>query len=90
MPSNPASEHSQPRYPYTIGFNLAELITNMCALVQFHSRKVLDYTRHNEKEERDLAAKARKYCEIAEVLILRCQDALDDADLTNGESASQG
>jgi hypothetical protein len=61
----------------------------MCASVQFHSRKVFDFSTHNANHERDLAAKARKYCEIAEVLILRCQDALDEADLTNEEGASQ-
>jgi hypothetical protein len=55
----------------------------------FSFAKILDFSTHNANHERDLAAEAREYCEITEVLILRCQDALDEADLTNEEGASQ-
>jgi len=66
---------------FTISYDLQELIVNMCALVQFHSRKIKDLIEHKTNNNDELAQRAETYCSITETLILRCQDAMDGQEL---------
>jgi hypothetical protein len=76
-------------YPYTVGFHQNEIIINMCALALFHSRKVADVAGHEESRNAKLSERARQYMKIAENLIMRCQEALDDRDLNDLESSQK-
>lgn len=64
-----------------ISYDLQELVVNMCALVQFHSRKIKDLIEHKTNNDNELARRAEVYCTITETLILRCQDAMDDGEI---------
>lgn len=64
-----------------ISYDLQELVVNMCALVQFHSRKIKDLIEHKTNNNNELARRAEVYCTITETLILRCQDAMDDGEI---------
>lgn len=64
-----------------ISYDLQELVVNMCALVQFHSRKIKDLIEHKTNNNNELARRAEVYCTMTETLILRCQDAMDDGEI---------
>ena len=69
-------------HPYVVGFELHELVVNMCALVLYHSKKISEIADLSSSgSDQQLKDKAKRYADTAESLILRLQDALDESDL---------
>lgn len=76
MPSN------KPARPYTVGFELHELVINISALVLYHSKKINELAELSSAEsDQQQREKAKRYADVAETLIIRLQDAIDENEI---------
>lgn len=76
MPSN------KPARPYTVGFELHELVINISALVLYHSKKINELAELSSAESnQQQREKAKRYADVAETLIIRLQDAIDENEI---------
>jgi hypothetical protein len=76
MPSN------KPARPYTVGFELHELVINISALVLYHSKKISELAELSSTEAgQQQREKAKRYADVAETLIIRLQDAIDENEI---------
>lgn len=76
MPSN------KPARPYTVGFELHELVINISALVLYHSKKINELAEISSAEsDQQQREKAKRYADVAETLIIRLQDAIDENEI---------
>lgn len=76
MPSN------KPARPYTVGFELHELVINISALVLYHSKKINELAELSSAEsDQQQREKAKRYADVAETLVIRLQDAIDENEI---------
>lgn len=76
MPSN------KPARPYTVGFELHELVINISALVLYHSKKINELAELSSAESnQQQREKAKRYADVAETLIIKLQDAIDENEI---------
>lgn len=76
MPSN------KPARPYTVGFELHELVINISALVLYHSKKINELAELSSAEsDQQQREKAKRYADVAETLIIKLQDAIDENEI---------
>jgi hypothetical protein len=88
---NPSAINSCAPYSCLIDFENSELVATMCALVHFvHHSRMFKYSTSPGGVSADQQARdgANCYVEIAETLIMRLQDALDEDQL--GALAGRG
>ena len=70
--------------PFVVTYELNELVVNMCALVMYHSKKINELAELgsscSDQRAKDIS---KRYVCIAESLILRLQDVLDEKELSS-------
>jgi hypothetical protein len=70
-------------HPYTVGFELHELVINISALVLYHSKKISEFAEFSSSgpSDQQQREKAKRYAEVAETLIIKLQDAIDENEI---------
>ena len=69
-----------PALPYQVGFTLSELLINVAALMEHHSRRLLDFSETKHIKTLDEKVSAANYIKTCEGLVLRIQATICEAE----------
>lgn len=65
-----------------MGFELHEIVINISAFVLYHSKKISEFAKLSSSgAEQQQREKAKRYADVAETLIIRLQDAIDEKEI---------